>query len=146
MRVIGSKSMLAGVFVMLASMVGTAWAGDIVVVANKGIGESSLSKKEIQSIFLGKKKSLGGTTVQLAILKGNAKDVHGRFLKTYVKKSPSKFKNYYKKLVFTGKGKEPKSFASEASLLAFVARTNGAIGYASADAVTHQVKTMRISD
>ncbi len=146
MRVIGNRGILVGVLVMLASMVGTAWAGDTVVVANRGIGEDNLSKKEIQNVFLGKKKSLGGVTVQLAVLKGDAKDLHGRFLSTYVKKSPSKFRNHYKKLVFTGKGKAPQSFSSEASLLAFVAGTKGAIGYASAGAVTGRVKTISISD
>ena len=146
MRVVVNRSILVGVFVMLASMAGAAWAGDVVVVANKGIGEDHLSKKEIKSIFLGKKKSLGGITIQLAVLTGNAKTVHGRFLETYLKKSPSKFNNYYKKRVFTGKGKEPKSFASEAGLLAFVARTKGAIGYASANVVTDRVKTIEISD
>ena len=120
------------------------WAGDVVLVANKTIPVSSLSKGDVKSIFLAKKKSVDGVRVKLATLKGS--DLHNQFLKAYVGKTPSQFSNYYKKLIFTGKGKPPKSMTSEAKMIAYVSRTSGALGYVSAAAVTDKVKAIQVMD
>ena len=57
---------------------------------------------------------------------------HDEFLKDVVGKSGPALKNHLKTLVFTGKGSMPKSFASEADIVKYVAKTPGAIGYVSA--------------
>lgn len=121
-----------------------AWAGEMVLVANQGISATSLSKGDVKSIYLAKKKSIDGTSVKLTTLKD--KDLTAKFLKEYVGKTPSQFSAYYKKLVFTGKGKPPKKMGSEAEMIAYVARTTGAIGYVSAGAVTDAVKTIHVAN
>lgn len=119
------------------------WAGDMVLVANLGISATSLSKGDVKSIYLAKKKSIDGTSVKLATLKD--KNLTAQFLKEYVGKTPSQFSAYYKKLVFTGKGKPPKKMSSESEMISYVARTTGAIGYVSASAVTDAVKTIPVA-
>jgi TonB family protein len=55
-------------------------------------------------------------------------------------------RNYYRALVFTGKGSMPKEMNSDADVLAYVARTRGAIGYVSSAATTENVKVLRLID
>ena len=54
------------------------------------------------------------------------------------------FSIYWKRLIFTGKGTPPTSFASDEKVVAFVARTPGAIGYVSTKAELKDVKTIKI--
>ena len=75
-----------------------------------------------------------------ALQSGN---VHKAFLKKYVGKSASQFRNHWKRLEFTGKGKPPKWFSSEEKL-EYVAEKPGAIGYVSRDRVTEKVVKLKI--
>jgi hypothetical protein len=59
-----------------------------------------------------------------------------RFLKDYVRKTPFQFKNYWKKQVFTGKGRMPKAFKQIEDEINFIANTEGAISFALLDDVT----------
>jgi ABC-type phosphate transport system substrate-binding protein len=61
-----------------------------------------------------------------------------------VGKSDAALETYYRSLVFTGKGSMPKSFASEADVVAYVAKTKGAIGYVSAAANTADAKVLEV--
>jgi ABC-type phosphate transport system substrate-binding protein len=121
----------------------TSAAGDIVIVANPEAGVDSLSKSDLESIMLGKKKKWdSGTKIKIAILK--AGDTHEAFTKEYTGKTASQFKSYWKKLVFTGEGIQPKSFKTEDELVAYVAKTKGAVGYISSGTGTDGVTSVTI--
>ena len=123
-------------FILLAGvLVHTAFAdeqkADVVIIGNKNIPESSLSKTDIQNIFLGKKTKLGSTKITFVILKSG--EVHESFLKEYLSRTSAQYKKYWKKIVFTGKGKAPKAFKSEETLVEHVKNTEGTIGYIGSD-------------
>jgi len=111
------------------------WAqSEALVVANSSLPGDSLSQQDIRAIFLGKKSGVAGQNVVIVTLDGG--DVHKDFLKSEVGKTPSQFSSHWKKIVFTGKGKMPKSFKTEEELLAFISNTKGGIGYVGAGAST----------
>ena len=70
--------------------------------------------------------------------------VHEAFLKDYLSKSDPALEAYYRGLVFTGKASMPKALATDADVVAFVAKTKGAIGYVSAGAAAAGVKTLDV--
>lgn len=108
-----------------------ATAGSVKVIANPSTPVETVDDALVKNIFLGKKKTWpNGDHAQFVVLESG--DTHKSFLNAYVKKSNSQFKNYWKKQVFTGKGKNPKSFASEGDIVAYVTKTPGTIGYVSA--------------
>ncbi len=100
---------------------------EAVIIGNKNIPKSSLSKTDIQNIFLGKKTKLDNTKITFVILKSG--DVHKSFLKEYLSRTPAQYKKYWKKIVFTGKGKAPKTCKTEEDLIEYVKNTKKAIGY-----------------
>ena len=117
-------------------------AGDVIVIVNKSVSESSLDQKFIKSIYLGKKTSWNdGSNITFVVLNG---DVHDTFLKKYVGKKASQFNAFWKKQIFTGKGIPPKKLDSEKAMVEFVAQTPGAIGYVSANAKVANVKTITV--
>jgi len=103
------------------------WA-EVAVVANASVGVSEITADELKRVFLGAKSSLSdGSAVEPVLMQSGA--AHEAFLKEYVGKTDAALRNHFKSLVFTGKGSMPKSFASDADVVAYVAKTKGAIGY-----------------
>jgi hypothetical protein len=57
-------------------------------------------------------------------------------MKEYLGKTDSALQTYYCSLVFTGKASMPRMLGADAEVVAYVAKTKGAIGYVSAAAGT----------
>ena len=118
-------------------------AGEIKVIANDSVVAEDISTDELKGIFLATKTSLGASGhVEPVLEKGGA--AHEMFIKTYLAKTDANLTTYYRSLVFTGKGSMPKAFATDAEVLAYVAKTKGAIGYVSGDADASGVKTLTV--
>jgi hypothetical protein len=118
-------------------------AGDVKVIANASVTSVAISADELRGVFLATKTSLGGSGhVEPVLLKGGA--AHAAFLRQYVGKTDAAFETYYRSLIFTGKASMPATLASDAEMVAYVAKTKGAIGYVSADASSTGVKTMEV--
>jgi ABC-type phosphate transport system substrate-binding protein len=121
----------------------TAAAADIKVIANPSVGASSVSSEELKGVFLSTKSSLSdGSHVAPVLLKSGA--VHEAFLKDYVGKTDSALDTYYRSLVFTGKGSMPKTFATDAEVVAYVEKTKGAIGYVGSGTGTANAKVLDV--
>jgi len=70
--------------------------------------------------------------------------VHEAFLQQYLGVTEDDLQIYYRTLLFTGRGSMPKVLESDAEVVAYVARTRGAIGYVSSSANAVGVKTLAI--
>ena len=106
---------------------GIAWA-DIVIIAHQDVPEITVTKKDLQEIFLGKRVQWKDNTAIHPVTVKDQKH-HSVFLKQYVNKSSAKWNAHWKRMVFTGNGTPPKQFATQQELLDYVANTAGAIGY-----------------
>jgi len=120
-------------------------AGDVKVIANRSVAVDSLNAAELREVFLQDRKSLSdGSRVEPVLAKDGA--VHEIFLRRYLGKSEDALRNYYRTMVFTGTGAMPKSFASDREIVAYVAKTRGAIGYVGMDTPVEGVKILIISN
>jgi ABC-type phosphate transport system substrate-binding protein len=117
-------------------------AADVQIIANASIGAAELSTDDVKEIFLGTKTAVAGVDVVPVL--ANTGSAHELFLKTYVGKSDQGLRNHFKSLVFTGKGSMPKSFASDAEIVKYVAGTKGAIGYISGSADAGAAKKISV--
>jgi TonB family protein len=123
----------------------TAFAGDIKLIANSSVKADTISAGELRRVFLEESNSLGdGTHVEPVLEKDGA--VHQAFLREYLGRTDDDLQTYYRVLVFTGRGSIPKNLGSDAEVVAYVARTRGAIGYVSTATSTDGVKTLTIID
>lgn len=127
---------------LVALLVAPLHAADVQVIANPEVGVAALSANELRDIFLGSKTAIGGGPVEPVLRTGGP--THEAFLQTYIGKSDAALRNHFKTLVFTGKGTQPKAFASDAEVLKYVMSTKGAIGYVSASADTGSAKKIQV--
>jgi hypothetical protein len=119
-----------------------AFATDFKVIANPSVTASSISAGDIKDVFLLDKDSLGGGHVEPVLIKGGP--THEAFLKEFLGKSDSALQAFYRSLVFTGKASMPKALGSDAEVVAYVAKTKGAVGYVSGGTSTAGVKTLEV--
>jgi hypothetical protein len=117
-------------------------AADMKVIANSSVAATSVSAGDLKDVFLLDKDSLGGSHVDPVLSKGGP--AHEAFIKQYLGKNDAALQAFYRSLVFTGKASMPKSLASDAEVVAYVAKTKGAIGYVSGGASTEGVKTLEV--
>lgn len=121
----------------------TAQAGNVIVIANKNVGSATLSKAEVQNIFLGRTVMWpDGKKMNPGVLKGGA--THENFLSNMLGKNESQFDTFWKQAIFTGKGRPPKAAAGEAEMVQFVAGTDGAVGYIDSDTAHADVKVITV--
>ena len=84
----------------------------------------------VDRILLEEKMSLADGRHVEPVLK-KAGTVHQSSLQEYIGVSEDDLQTYYGTLLFTGRGSMPKTFESDAEVVAYLARTRGGIGYVS---------------
>ncbi len=120
-----------------------AHARDVKVIANPSVSANVVSADELRSVYLQESTSLAdGSHVQPVLIKSGP--AHEAFLKDVIDKTDSALQTYYRSLVFTGKGKIPRMLSSDSEMVAYVARTKGAIGYVSSGTEVTGVKTLQV--
>ena len=120
-------------------------ASGLQIIVNNAVPDDSLTKTDIRQIFLGQQSQWSDGN-RISIVTSDQNDLNRDFLDNYVGRTPAQFSNYWKKLVFTGKGRMPRSFKTDKSLIEHVAATEGAIGYISAEEKPDGVKVITVSD
>ena len=117
--------------------------GEVVVIANNSVPQTTLSVQDMEMIFLGKmNKWDDGEKIRLAVLrKGKA---HEDFLKKYINKTPAKFSNYWKLIIVSGTGYPPKYFSEESDLIDYIESKKGSIGYVSKESLRNSVRVIHV--
>jgi len=108
------------------------YAGDVKIIANPSVAETSVSADDLKGIFLQTKNSLGSAHVIPVLHKGGV--LEDSFCQKYVGRNDSALQTYYRSLVFTGRALMPKEFDTDDEVVAYVAKTKGAVGFVSASA------------
>lgn len=120
-----------------------ALASGFVVIANSNVAESSLSKKELQAIYLGEKvKWESKRYIKISVLEDGT--VYKNFLQTVLGKTPSQFDQHWVRMVTTGRASMPQSFGESKQVVDFVAGHPNAIGFVAAGQETAAVKTITL--
>lgn len=120
----------------------SAWA-EVRIIAHPAVSPNTMKKADAAMIFLGKKTAWdNGEKIVPVILRSGA--THETFLKDVVEKTSAQFSTYWKQMAFWGKGREPKSFDTEADLVKYVSETKGAVGYADKTAINSSVRVLII--
>jgi len=138
--VMGFRGTLAGVLMCVSAM--AAAQTPIKVIAHSSVQVSHVSSEELKGVFLETRTSLADGHVVPVLLRGGV--VHDAFVRQHTGKTTAALENYYRSLVFTGKGAMPKMLASDAEMVAYVRITRGAIGYVSAESSTVGVKVLEV--
>jgi hypothetical protein len=117
--------------------------GPVRVFVNRGSGLESVSLVDLARMYRGEISSLpSGVRIVLA----EQVQARARFYASVVQMSEDSFRRHWIRVVFAGSPAiAPRTFTSTEEIVAFVARTPGAIGF-SDGAVDESVRVIRIDD
>ncbi len=122
-----------------------AGAQEVKIVAHPDVPRYALSQDEIQQIFLGRNTQWDENKEKIHFITLEGGDVHEQFVRRFVGKTSSQYGNYWRKMVFTGKGRAPKSLKDPEDVVAYVANTRGAIGYVPSETDTKDVGIISVT-
>lgn len=127
---------------LLAAGLRAAAAGPTVVIVGEGAAVESLSPDALKAIYTGKTTYWpNGQSVVIALLAEKTDDA----VKDISGMDPSQFRTFWQRMVFSGRGQQPKKVADAPALLALVASTKGAIAVVPAGAVPKGVKILAVN-
>ncbi|GIU37252.1 type 2 periplasmic-binding domain-containing protein [Shewanella colwelliana] len=130
------KTLFCSILLSLMSL--QAFAGIAVIVHPDNA--SSLDKKAISNIYLGKTKSFPGGGQAVPINLDSGLPMREDFDANVLGKSSSQLKSYWSQKVFTGKGTPPKEMANDDEVIKLVSSNPNIIGYIDSSKVNDSVK------
>jgi ABC-type phosphate transport system substrate-binding protein len=132
---------LALVLVLAGSLTAAALDG-FVVIANKSVPETTLGAAALKDIYTGKSTYWDdGQRVVIIVLADKSGDAA---LNEASGMDASQFKTFWQRMVFSGRGQQPRRADNAASLVAQVAATKGAIALAPANADLKDVTILKV--
>jgi ABC-type phosphate transport system substrate-binding protein len=118
---------------------------EVIIIANASVNIDGITKDKLKAIFTGQQVTWSdGKSIKPVLLSDG--DLHKEFVRGYVGKTTNQFQNYWRKMIFTGQGIQPRAFASEQDVVDYVAETQGAIGYISSSNKAAKTKTLSVSE
>lgn len=94
--------------------------------------QEAIDEERLKLILIGKERFWhSGTEVAIALLKDDAHSADT--LARYSDMTPSKFRNYWRRIAFSGRGKLPRTFNTLEELRRYVRETEGALGIVAED-------------
>lgn len=130
-------------FILLFVSAGKAAINGPVLIVHPDVPVDSLERREIRDIFLGE-TSRWPNQERITFVTLKTRQVHETFLSEYVGRTSSQYDIYWKKKVFSGQGRMPKSMDSPEAVIEFVASTRGAVGYLPAGTSVGNAKAISI--
>ena len=115
---------------------------DLVVVTNPKTPLASLPQSHLTRLFLGQTQVFpdGSAAVPLDV---SGEGSHNAFNSEVLKKTPAQLEKYWARMIFTGRGQQPKEIAASV-IKRKVAETPGAISYMDRSQVDDSVKIINI--
>lgn len=142
---------LATVLWMIPGQAGAGSRRELVVIVNKANTVGSISKAELSSMYLGKRKTwVTGDIVKPCDLQepGVEEDQTsmGHFSARYLNKDMATLKSYWIKMIFSGKGEPPQVFKKAEEVIHVVSEDPASLGYVYSDQVTGSVRVLPVGE
>jgi ABC-type phosphate transport system substrate-binding protein len=137
---------MAGALLLAGALPAMAFDG-VLVIANQGVPVDGISAAALKDIYTGKTTYWpDGQSVKLAVLDDHMTGKTDVALeKVSGMDSTSHFKTFWQRMVFSGRGQQPRNANDAVALVAYVASTRGAIAIVPADAVLKGVKKIEVN-
>ncbi len=105
-----------------------------VFIVNASVPVESVSKKELEKIFLGKMQAWEGKLKVSPSIMHHKTDIGDRFFDDVLDMSYRKYNKHWLKIVFSGSNAAPPEFKTVEEIIAYVSQKDGGIGFVPASA------------
>lgn len=138
------KTRTITLFAVVAILLAGPVFAEVTIIANQNVATDTISQDHLKHIFLGNRvKWQDGERIHF-VLSGDS-STHQAFLRSYVGRSSSQFQMHWRNMVFTGKGRMPRTLENNQAVIDFVANTEGAVGYVTSPPESNSVKVLMVN-
>lgn len=138
---IRKTSLVAG---LLAALVAGAATAEIAVIAHPATKLPGVSTETLADIYLGKVSFLPDGSRVLPIDHRKNTEIREKFYQAVADMDERQLNSYWSKLIFTGKGRAPRSLRDDREIIEYVADNPGAIGYIEGSSLDPSVQVLLI--
>lgn len=121
----------------------TVIAEELAVIVSKNSPVDSLTDAEIQQLFSGQSRSVGGNSLQPLDLPGGDAQ-RNAFYQQLLGRSPDQMRSHWARLIFTGKARPPREVNSPREMKTMIESSESFIGYIPAADVNENVKVLKL--
>lgn len=130
-------------------MAALGWArpafAEMVVIVNKDNPLSTISKADIEMIYLGKKRQFQNGLPAVPVDLPAEVPPRREFFANVLGKGEDAYRLYWVRMIFSGKGQPPLTLGAEDEAVRFVSRNKGGIAFVDSAGITPGVKVVSIS-
>ncbi|MDO6566955.1 phosphate ABC transporter substrate-binding protein [Alteromonas sp. 1_MG-2023] len=116
---------------------------DVVVVVNPD-NQATITKQDVQRIFLGKKTEFSSGEEATVITQTPTNKLRSEFDRDVLGRSTAQVSAMWAKLVFTGRAIAPQEIETDANVIEFIKGEKNAIGFIDSASVTGDVKVVNL--
>ncbi len=119
-------------------------SGQLAVVVNQSNEISSVTLQSLQDIYVGNRVSWSSNHKIFPVSMKSSLEITQSFFEMALGRSTREMKRAWIRLTLSGEGAPPKMLGSEAEVLLYVARNEGAIGFVGVDMLNDSVKVLAV--
>jgi ABC-type phosphate transport system substrate-binding protein len=135
---------LLGLVLLISAMFAQQAHAELAIIAHRDNAMMGISRDQLKRIYLGKSRSFPDGRSAKAVDQAVDSQARDQFNRKVLQMTESKRKSYWSRLVFTGKGKPPKSLNGDTAVLEWVANHPDGLGYITGSKVSKRVKVLLI--
>jgi ABC-type phosphate transport system substrate-binding protein len=135
---------LLGLVLLISAMFAQQAHAELAIIAHRDNAMMGISRDQLKRIYLGKSPSFPDGRSVKAVDQVVGSQARDQFNRKVLQMTESKRKSYWSRLVFTGKGKPPKSLNGDTAVLEWVANHPEGLGYITGSKVSKRVKVLLI--
>lgn len=143
----GAAAVLAAAMALAAATAGaeeSAKPPAYVVIVHESNTATALDRKFIADAFLKKATRWGNDAAILPVDQKASSSARHAFSRGVLKRTVAAVRNYWRQIVFSGRGVPPPELADDDAVLRYVRKHRGAIGYVSGAVELTGVKVVRV--
>lgn len=138
------RMLLWAAIVVVIGCVRPAFA-DMVVIVNKDNPLVTVSRAEIEMIYLGKKKQFPDGLPAVPVDLPADSSLRREFFADVLGKGEESYRLYWVRMIFSGKGQPPLTLGAEDEAVRFVSQNKGGIAFVDSSGIVPGVKVISIS-
>ena len=133
-----------GLMALALALAGDAAMADVVAVVSSKSAIAALSKSEVADIFYGKTTHVANGALVVPIDQVEGSPVRDEFYRKVAGKSAAQMKEYWSKIIFTGRGQPPKEAPNSIEVKKRIIESPAAIGYIELNMVDPSVRVVPV--
>ncbi len=117
---------------------------DLLVVVSAEAELTRIQRQELKDLYLESRTLRQGRTVVTPIDQSERSRERGEFYRHYIGKTPAQLRAHWARLIFTGRGQPPQTFADSQAVVERLVRDPNALGYIDARFLDERLKVVTV--